>query len=126
MLALLTAGCAVSPDDLTQENINRANKTCETQVKFDQALGMRTWFTRWLACKQEHVMPFEIKAYPDKEAQIRDMYTKLIDQGAQVDAGVIPVQVVYREWERIQIEIGMRRCLVRVENRDGSSQCAVH
>jgi len=87
---------------------------------------MRNWFTRWLQCKQEHVMPYEISMYPSKEDQIRAMYSRLIKLGAGVDAGLSSVQLVYREWEKMQDDIGMRQCLLRVEARDGSSDCAIH
>jgi hypothetical protein len=122
----LLAACANSPDLPTKENIDRANKSCETQFRFDQGLRMRNWFTRWLQCKQEHVMPYEISMYPSKEDQIRAMYSRLIKLGAGVDAGLSSVQLVYREWEKMQDDIGMRQCLLRVEARDGSSDCAIH
>ncbi len=51
------------------------------------------------------------------------MYEKLINKGNNVDWGLMPVQEVYKEWDKMEREIGMRTCLVRVEHKDGSSYC---
>jgi len=125
LLALL-AGCATSEHELTQENIDRANKVCERKIKSDQAAGDPMWFSKWIACKKDRIMPFDIAMRPDKEAAIRAMYDELATLAIGVDYGVHPVQSVYREWDRMQDEININRCLVRVEQADGSSRCRLH
>lgn len=124
-IALLFAlsGCATTDNHPTQANIDKANKYCEIQVNRDQQSNTRNWFTRWLECKKERVMPFDIKLQPDKEKEIRSMYERLISMGVNVDWGLWPVQDVYKEWDKMKAAIGMRSCLLRVENKDGSSYC---
>jgi hypothetical protein len=117
------ASCATSETALTQENIDRANKVCETSVKTDKLLGNPMWFSRWIACKKEKIMPFEIAIHPDKEQGIKAMYDELGVLAVGVDYGLKPVQSVYREWDRMQNELNINKCLVRVEQRDGSSRC---
>jgi hypothetical protein len=127
-LALLAwlAGCATSEHELTQDNIDRANKVCERKIKSDQAARDPMWFSKWIACKKERIMPFDIAMRPDKEAAIRAMYDELAILAIGVDYGIKPVQSVYREWDRMQDEININQCLVRVEQADGSSRCRLH
>ncbi len=120
------AGCASSDTDLTQQNIDLANKICESGIKNDQARKDPMWFSKWIACKKERIMPFDIAMRPDKEAAIRAMYDELAILAIGVDYGIKPVQSVYREWDRMQGEIDINRCLVRVEQADGSSRCHLH
>lgn len=121
-LFLLTTGCASYEPPVKQAEIDKANNICTHQVNQDKAQYHPYWFTRWLKCKQERVMPFEILIYPHKEAKIRAMYSKLLEMGVDVDSGVSRVGPVYDEWDRMQAEIGMfkGKCVTR---RDGSQKC---
>lgn len=119
----LLAGCATTDQDLTQANVERANQRCQAQLKAERGLSLQ-WFSRWVGCRQTHVMPFEILAYPHKEAEIRAMYGELLAMGLAVDAGQTSLQSVHRRWDQLQFEIGMHRCLIRQEHADGTSRCA--
>ncbi len=122
--SILLIGCATSGNELTKENIDRANKVCEAQIKADQLQRNPKWFTRWLECKKEKLMPFDIMTYPTDEEEIRAMYDRLLIIGKNVDLGIWRVQDVYKEWDKMKLEIGMHTCLIRISERDGSSRCA--
>ena len=106
----------------TQEQVDAANRVCSDQVGFDQRSGERTWFTRWLKCKQARIMPLEVRLYPGKGKEIRAMYTELLRLGEAVDAGESRVEPVYDAWDRMQAEIGMYKG-VCIKNSDGSQEC---
>lgn len=69
-------------------------------------------------------MPFDIMIYPTKEEEIRAMYDRLLLIGKNVDLGIWRVQDVYKEWNNMQLDIGMQMCLIRITERDESSRCA--
>lgn len=119
----LLASCATSENNLTQENIDKANMICERQVNTDKALRVKTWFTNWLECKKEKVMPFEIAIYPEKEKGIRTMYDRLLLLGINVDAGITKVESVYEEWDNMEYDLKIKSCPIRINNADGSSLC---
>lgn len=123
-LFILLLGCATTGEMPTQSAINQANKICEDQVNTDQGQRNPKWFTRWLECKKSRVMPFDIALYPAKEKEIRAMYDRLIYLGANVDMGFSRVEEVYAEWDKMQRDIKMKGCLIRLNAADGSSRCA--
>jgi hypothetical protein len=123
IVLLALAGCARDDELLSQENINKANDLCTQQVNLDQQLKVANWFTRWIACKKDKAMPFDIMGYPSKEKEIRAMYDQLMLLGQNVDQGTMLVQTVYKEWDTMQRKIGIKQCLIRQVQADGSSDC---
>ncbi len=122
-VVFVLSACASHDKVLSQENIDAANEQCTQQVNLDRTLNVANWFTRWLECKRDKVMPFDIMVYPSKEKEIRAMYDKLIVLGFNVDKGIVPVQTVYKELDTMQRVIGMKQCLIRQVHADGSSDC---
>lgn len=120
----LLIGCATTEHSALKEDIEKANRICENQVTMDQARRNSKWFTGWLECKKQRVMPFDIVQYPSKEREIRAMYDRLLQLGVAVDRGIAPVESVYNEWERMEREINMKQCSLRIVQPDGSSTCA--
>lgn len=118
-------GCAATEHSaIKKEDVEKANNICMNQMKVDQALRNRKWFTGWMECKKQRVMPFEILQYPSKESEILAMYDRLLQLGVGVDRGIAPVESVYIEWDRMEREINMKQCLMRIVQPDGSSRCA--
>ena len=120
-ILLLFTGCApyLKP---TQSEYEHANQICIDQVNQDQALHTRNWFSNWVKCKQERIMPIEISFYPSKQDEIHAMYRQLRLMAIDVDTGRSNVQKVYDEWDRMQKEIGIKKG-VCAKFADGSQQC---
>lgn len=115
-------GCASNEALPTRADFDAANKMCYARVKSDTRNRHPRWFTRWLECKQQHVMPMEIMIYPTKDHEIRTMYAKLIEMGKAVDQGRSKVEPVYGEWDRMLAEIGIPRGTC-IHYPDGSQYC---
>lgn len=119
----LVGGCSAGGPKYGRSDQAAANQFCRGQVEFDQSVGADKWFTRWLRCQEERVMPIEIYLYPGKEKDIRKMYEELLVLGQDVDSGHVDVQSVYREWDRMQAEIKMAPCTIKSVGPDGSEIC---
>jgi hypothetical protein len=75
--AVLMAGCSNMGPQYTKDDYKVANKYCLDQSNADKREMNRQWFTRWMSCAQERIMPIEIAYYPAKESDIKQMYEKL-------------------------------------------------
>jgi hypothetical protein len=108
--AFFSQGCATRP---TGADFANAHKPCTAQADADRRAARADWFTRWIKCRQTHVMPIEIQAIPNKEFQIRNMYAQVLEMGKEIDSGISGPQLtyrlkhVYREWDRMLDEIGL-------------------
>ena len=122
ILLAATQGCASFDEPLTKDEVDQANGTCNYQIKLDQTANVRTWFSRWVVCKQKRFMPLEIRQHPGKEAGIRAMYDKLIPLARQVDDGLSGVEPVYDEWDRMRTELGINQQIC-AKHPDGSQMC---
>jgi len=120
---VLLAGCTGTGPRYSKTAYAEASRYCFDAAEADKREMKRRWFTQWLACTQERVMPIEIDAYPAKEADIRKMYDRLFILGREVDAGRMKVEPVYAEWDRMKDDIRMAPCLVKSVGRDGSEHC---
>lgn len=119
------AGCATDAEmRLTQADFDAANKQCRAQLDQDTRLHHPRWFTRWLECKREYVMPMEIQVYRGKGRDIRAMYDKLLRIGTAVDVGLSKVEPVYDEWDRMQAEIGIYKGIC-YHHPDGTQRCII-
>ena len=67
-------------------------------------------------------MPLEIRQYPDKEAEIREIYKKLKPMAWAVDMGTIKVEAVYDQWDKMKSELSMNY-EVCAKRSDGSQKC---
>ncbi|MGI9280777.1 MAG: hypothetical protein ACR2PX_14305 [Endozoicomonas sp.] len=122
ILAFLLSGCGTASIKVTQQDFDRANAHCQLQWQADRTRQHPQWFTRWLACRSEHTMPLELQAYPHKQREIRQMYSRLMRMGLAVNEGRSKVRPVYDEWERMLRNIGIFNAAC-VRNRDGSRHC---
>ena len=122
-LIVLLAGCAGTSPRYSKTAYAEASRYCFDQAEADKRDMKRLWFTQWLTCTQERVMPIEIYAYPTKEADIKKMYERLFILAREVDSGRMSVQPVYAEWDRMRSDIKMASCLVKTVGKDGSEHC---
>lgn len=120
--SLYLAGCASSDQRPSQADFDIANNKCFAQANFQKSVRHPHWFTNWLQCKQDNVMPMEFLVYPGKEEQIRAMYSKLLKLGVAVDQGQSKVEPVYEEYDRMEAAIGMYKG-VCFHYQDGTQQC---
>ncbi|WP_062260549.1 hypothetical protein [Endozoicomonas arenosclerae] len=121
-LTLILSGCGTATKKVTQQDFDQASALCRHQWQTDRADDHPRWFTRWLSCKSQHTMPLELKAYPHKQREIRQMYSRLMRMGLPVNEGRSKVKPVYDEWERMLRNIGIYNAAC-VKNRDGSRHC---
>ncbi|KEQ17112.1 hypothetical protein [Endozoicomonas numazuensis] len=122
ILIFFLSGCGSASKKITQQDFDRASTHCQSQWQVDRDEQHPQWFTRWLTCKSEHTMPLELQAYPHKEKEIRQMYSRLMRMGAAVDEGRSRVKPVYDEWEKMLRNMGIFNAAC-VRNRDGSRHC---
>lgn len=117
------ASCSNMRPQYTKDDYKAANKYCLDQSNSDKKAMNRQWFTQWMSCAQERIMPIEIAYYPAKESDIKQMYEKLFVLAKDVDSGKSRVEPVYAEWDRMMSEIKMTPCRLKVVGRDGSEEC---
>lgn len=123
-IAILSmTGCSSTGPQYTKDDYKTASRYCLEGSNADKKARSRQWFTRWLSCSQERLMPIEIAYYPTKEKDIRQMYERLFVLAKDVDSGKSRVEPVYAEWDRMMDEIKMAPCRIKVVGRDGSEEC---
>lgn len=115
-------GCAVDQKRPTQSDFDTADEMCYKRANADKRINHPQWFTSWVKCKQEHVMPMEIVVYRGKETEIRAMYSKLLELGKAVDEGRSKVEPVYDEYDRMEARIGMYKGIC-YHHADGTQRC---
>jgi hypothetical protein len=115
-------GCASGEERPTQSDFDTANEMCYARANSDKRINHPQWFTRWVKCKQEHVMPMEIVVYPGEETEIRAMYSKVLELGKAVDEGRSKVEPVYDEYDRMEAKIGMYKGIC-YHHADGTQRC---
>jgi hypothetical protein len=115
-------GCASGKKRPTQADFDTVNEMCYAHANADKRINHPQWFTRWVGCKQEHVMPMEMVVYLGKEAEIRAMYSKLLELGKAVDEGRSKVEPVYDEYDRMEAGIRMYKGIC-YHHADGTQRC---
>jgi len=115
-------GCASNEKRYTQADFDAVNEVCYMHANTDKQTYHPHWFTRWVKCKQENVMPMEIELYKGKEDQIRAMYSKLLKLGIAVDEGKSKVDPIYDEYDRMEAAIGMYKGIC-YHHEDGTQRC---
>ena len=126
LIATALTGCASPTPKYSNSDYSDGNKYCSNQSNADKVARNPKWFSLWLACMHERIMPIEIYLYPDKEGEIKEMYTKLFVLAKDVDSGKSLVEPVYAEWDRMMDEIKMAPCTMKMVGKDGSEKCLSH
>lgn len=121
-LFAICVGCATNQGRPTKVEVDQANQICTNQILADRAARARDSFSHWLSCKEKHFMPLEIRQYPGKESQIREMYKKLYPMALAVDRGWGSVETVYDQWDQMKAALGMDY-EVCAKQSDGSQKC---
>lgn len=124
LLGALQLGCATSAKTYEIEDLKLAAKACYESAYADQKACVRNWFTRYLDCRRQRVMPIEIYAYR-KEIAVRAIYDDMYKVAPMVDGGTMPVKSAYDRWDRMIEERLGTRCLLKVAQQDGGGRCAI-
>lgn len=122
IMSFWLVGCASNQKLLTQNDFDTANEKCYVRANSDKQISHPHWFTRWVKCKQENVMPMEFEVYKGKEDQIRAMYSRLLELGIAVDEGRSKVEPVYDEYDRMEAAIRMYKGIC-YQHEDGTQRC---
>lgn len=126
MLVLLGAGCASTVEtEYTREQFGRAVKWCHDTARMEQVLNPDTWFSRFVACRREHVMPIEILVF-QREVEVREMYDELGKIAPLVDKKQISSRSGLMKWHQLMREKLGIDCAITIEQANGEGQCAVY
>lgn len=122
LFAQLLSGCATPGDTYTNEDFKRASRFCYDQAYANQRARTSDWFTRYLDCRRERVMPIEIYAYR-KETEVRELYDEMYKLAPLVDGGKMSAKSAYERWDQLTAERLGTNCALRIEKRDGGDHC---
>ncbi|NMG65128.1 hypothetical protein GPA19_09235 [Azoarcus indigens] len=122
-MLLLAAGCAHAEHEYTAEQFVRATKWCHDNARMDQGLQPDAWFSRFVACRREHVMPFEIQVFR-REKEVGEMYDELARIAPLVDKKQVSARCAMMKWQQLMQEKLAIDCAITVEHADGGGQCA--
>jgi len=123
-LLLLAAGCANTVNtEYTAEQFARATKWCHDNARMDQVLQPDAWFSRFVACRREHVMPFETQVFR-REKEVGEMYDELARIAPLVDKKQVSARSAMMKWQQLMREKLAIDCAIIIEHADGGGQCA--
>jgi hypothetical protein len=122
-IILCLCGACKSTPYPTQQTLNRLNKICYDQMQEDILHRSDNRLSRWMQCKQKHIMPMEMMMHPFKKEEIKSMYTTLVSGAELVDQHKITLKELYDKWDSMQLQIGLRSCTMMFIDSDNSYKC---
>jgi len=106
---IMLSGCVSGGRQYSESDYPEVNVFCNEQANANKKAMHPHWFTQWLSCQRERVMPMDICAYPSKQDETVKMYDRLFVLAPEVDSGSVHIEVANKEMERMMIEMGIVR-----------------
>lgn len=117
------AGCGSTAPRYTKQDLEAVKLACTRQAHTEREAKVANWFTRWLGCLNERVLPIEIELNHANESEIRRVYEKSSALAPKVDSGEMSLRSYNAEMQEFKEGLFNIRCLVSVEQTDGSERC---
>ncbi|MDD5365591.1 MAG: hypothetical protein PHR30_09650 [Gallionellaceae bacterium] len=119
----ILAGCGSTGPHYTKHDLQVAKTYCARQAETERKAKIENWFTRWLNCLDERAIPVEISLNRANESNIRRVYAKSSELAPKVDSGEMNLRSYNAQMQAFEEELFNMRCLLSVEQSDGSERC---